>query len=74
MANPSISVPDELLKDFDDVLKAKAARGELDTDRRSPKINEWIREYVEENEEILREWRAFAEGNPSSGLAASSAD
>ena len=72
MANPSISVPDELLDDFDDILKAKAARGELKSDRRSPIINEWIRDYVDENQDLLEEWRAFAEGNPSSGLAAAS--
>ena len=70
MANPSISVPDDLLEDFDDILKAKAARGELESDRRSPVIQEWMQEFVDENQDDLERWRAFAEGNPSRGVAA----
>lgn len=74
MANPSISIPDELLDDFDDILKAKEAWGQLPSDERSPVIREWMEDYVEENQDVLERWRAFAEGNPSEGVAAPLAD
>jgi len=63
MANPSISVPDDLLEDFDRILDVKEMLGELETDERSPVIQDLMREYVEDNEEYLERWEAFVEGN-----------
>jgi len=63
MANPSISVPDDLLEDFDRILDVKEMLGELESDERSPVVQELMREYVEENEEYLERWEAFVEGN-----------
>jgi metal-responsive CopG/Arc/MetJ family transcriptional regulator len=53
MARPSISVPDELLDEFDDAIWDRKVIGELDRDAdRSQVIRELMREYVEETEEM----------------------
>ncbi len=53
MARPSISVPDELLEDFDDAIWDRKVEGELDRDAdRSQVIRQLMRKYVEETEEM----------------------
>ena len=50
MANPSIYIPDDLLEDFDEVLKQKKLREDIPMDTsRSELIQEWMQEYVEGN-------------------------
>lgn len=63
MANPSVSIDDELLEDFDHILDVKEMKGELPSDRRSPVIQQLIQDYVDENREDLERWEAFAQGN-----------
>ena len=74
MANPSISIPDELLEDFDRILDVKEMLGELESDSRSPVIQDLMRDYVEENEEYLERWEAFVEGNPKPAMMAQTAN
>ncbi|WP_224449309.1 CopG family ribbon-helix-helix protein [Haloprofundus salilacus] len=53
MANTGITVPDELLEDFDDIIFAKKAAGELPRDAsRSHVIRGLMEEYVEGNGSI----------------------
>jgi len=48
MANPSISVPDDLLEEFDQTVIEKQAAGELPTSaNRSQVIQQLMRGYVE---------------------------
>ena len=68
MANPSISVPDDLLEKFDRILDVKEMLDELETDERSPVIQDLMREYVEENREDLEKWEAFVEGNSNQAM------
>lgn len=50
MANPSVSIPDEVLDDFDTVIKQKKLAQEMDMDlSRSELITQLIQEYVEGN-------------------------
>lgn len=70
MANPSISIPDELLEEFDRILDIKEMMDELEKDDRSPVVQELVREYVEENREYLDRYEAFMEGNGSRRMAA----
>jgi len=50
MANPSFSIPDEKLNEFDDVIWEKKQEGELPRDAsRSDVIRDLIEEYVEGN-------------------------
>ena len=70
MANPSISVPDDLLEKFDRILDVKEMLDELETDERSPVIQDLMREYVEENREDLEKWEAFVEGNSNQATMA----
>lgn len=53
MANPSVSIPDEMLEDFDKIIKVKEMYGELETTNRSPVLQELIADYIESNEEYL---------------------
>ena len=49
MAHPSISIPDELLEDFDRAVASKKAQGELDMDaNRSSVVRELMKEFAEE--------------------------
>ncbi|WP_137288607.1 CopG family ribbon-helix-helix protein [Natronorubrum halophilum] len=70
MANPSISIPDDLLEDFDRIVDVKEMLGELESDNRSPVIQDLMREYVEENEEYLERYEQFVEGNGKAVTAA----
>lgn len=63
MANTGISVPDDVLEDFDRILDVKEMMDELETDERSPVIADLMRQYVEDNQEYLERWEAFVEGN-----------
>lgn len=65
MANPSVSIDDELWEAFVGIVKAKEAAGELESDARSPVVQDLIQEYVDENQDDLRRWREFAAGNGS---------
>lgn len=48
MANPSISVPDELLEDFDRAIARKQADGDLPSNtNRSQVIQQFMRAYAE---------------------------
>lgn len=50
MANPSVSVPDELLEDFDEVIKQKKLDEELPLETsRSEVIAQLMEDYVEGN-------------------------
>lgn len=54
MANLSVSVPDELLEDFDDVIWELQREGELDRDAsRSEMIQQLMQDYVDEYRELL---------------------
>ena len=75
MANPSISIPDDLLEDFDRIIDVKEMLGELESDNRSPVIQDLMREYVEENEEYLKRYEQFIEGaEEGNGKTAAAAD
>lgn len=51
MANPSISVPDDVLDKFDDLIIQKKAKGELDRDvSRSEIIAQLMEEWIEEGQ------------------------
>lgn len=67
MANPSIRIPDEDLEKLDRILTVQAMLGERENDRRSPLFQEWVQQYIEDNQEKLDQWEAFVEGNPKSG-------
>ncbi|WP_435552731.1 CopG family ribbon-helix-helix protein [Natrinema sp. CGMCC1.2065] len=50
MANPSFSIPDEKLEEFDKIILAKKSNGDLPMDAsRSEVIRELVEEYVEGN-------------------------
>lgn len=50
MANPSISIPDDLLDDFDEVIRQKKLAEEIPMDTsRSEVVQQLIEEYVEGN-------------------------
>lgn len=50
MAKPSVSIPDELLEEFDDRIDDMRRSGELDLDTsRSEVIQELIRQWLEGN-------------------------
>ena len=51
MAKPSVSMPDELLDDFDDVILEKKVAGELDRDTsRSEVIQDLMADWIENHE------------------------
>lgn len=51
MARPSVSVPDELLEDFDEAIWQRKLVGDLDRDaNRSTVMRELMQEFVEETE------------------------
>lgn len=53
MANPSISIDDELLEDFDDVIWELKSEGEIPRDTsRSEVVADLIEEFVEGNGSI----------------------
>lgn len=57
MAKPSVSMPDELLEEFDKTMRAMKRAGELDMEtRRSEVIRELMGDWLKENQE-------FAPGN-----------
>jgi metal-responsive CopG/Arc/MetJ family transcriptional regulator len=59
MANPSISVDDEVLDQFDEINDRRRLAEELDLDTsRSEVIQRLMEEYIEEHREFL------SEGNP----------
>ena len=50
MANPSFSIDDDLLDDFDEIIFQKKAAGELPRDMsRSEVLRDLVEEYVEGN-------------------------
>lgn len=50
MANPSVSVPDELLNEFDDKIDEMRRSGEMDIDtNRSEVVQELMRQWTEGN-------------------------
>lgn len=50
MANPSVSIPDEVLEDFDEVVRQKKLAEEIPMDTsRSEVITQLIEEYLEGN-------------------------
>jgi len=50
MAKPSVSIPDELLDEFDDKIDEKRRSGEMDLDTtRSEVVQELMREWLEGN-------------------------
>jgi len=50
MANPSVSVPDELLEEFDDKIDEMRRSGEMDIDtNRSEVVQELMRQWTEGN-------------------------
>lgn len=54
MANPSVSIPDELLEDFDDVIWELQMEGELDRDvSRSEMIQQLLQNYVDDYRDLL---------------------
>ena len=69
MANPSISVPDDLLEDFDRIIKMKEMFEESDVEGRSGVIQELMRDYVEENEAYLKRYEEIVEGNSTPVMA-----
>lgn len=51
MANPSFSIPDDTLEEFDQIILNKKAKGEIPMDTsRSKVIRDLVEEYVEGNE------------------------
>lgn len=66
MANPSFSVPDEVLERFDDAIFELKAEGELPRDTsRSEILRQLMEEWIEEHED---------QGNSNSTHAAQTAD
>ena len=58
MANPSIYIPDELLKEFDDELWERKTAGEVHRDvSRSEFVQEAMRQYIEGNWKLNSEAR-----------------
>lgn len=56
MANPSFQIDDELLEQFDDILLQMKAHGEIPKDtNRSDLLRNYVKDFVEENEEYLPE-------------------
>jgi metal-responsive CopG/Arc/MetJ family transcriptional regulator len=56
MAKPSMSVPDELLDDFDDVIWELEKAGEIPRDTsRSAVLQQLMQEFVDEHRELLDE-------------------